>query len=113
MNAAPTRHQFAKLLKVAAQQGIPLTQIPAMTSAEFKTAATPHPDGFGGARDASILATYDREGDFVFVQATTFTRHLLQRAGVKRVKIHAFYKVPVKHCPRVNGLQLAGNAAQA
>ena len=77
---------------------------------DFKTTAAPHPDGFGGARDASILKTYDREGDFVFVQGTIFTRNLLKRAGVKRVKIHAFYKVPVRHCKKVCGLQLNGEA---
>ena len=82
-----------------------------MTACEFRTQAAPHPDGFGGARDASILKTYDREGDFVFVQGTSFTRDLLKRAGVKRLKSHAFYKVPVKHCAKVNGLQLNGEAS--
>lgn len=72
--------------------------------------ASPHPDGFGGARDASILASYDREGDFVFVQGTRRTVGLLQRAGIKRVRAHVFYKVPVKHCPRIGGLQLNGKA---
>lgn len=82
-----------------------------MTSADFKSTSAPHPDGFGGARDASILKTYDREGNFVFVQATSFTKDLLKRAGVKRLRTHAFYKVPVKHCPKINGLQLNGEAS--
>jgi hypothetical protein len=80
-----------------------------MNSADFKTTApAPHPDGFGGARDASILASYDREGDFVMVQAVARTRDLLKRAGVKRVKPHAFYKIPVART--LAGLQLNGNA---
>jgi hypothetical protein len=81
-----------------------------MTSADFKKPAAPHPDGFGGARDASILAAYDREGDFVMVQAVAKTRDLLKRAGVARVKSHAFYKVPVIFCPKLRGLQLNGKA---
>ena len=77
----------------------------------YSDTAAPHPDGFRGARDASILASYDREGDFVFVQAVVRTKDLLKRAGVKRVSLHDFYKVPVRHCPRINGLQLNGSVA--
>jgi hypothetical protein len=80
-----------------------------MNSADFKTTSAPHPDGFGGARDAAILASYDREGDFVFVQAVARTRALLKRAGVARVKSHAFYKVPVVASKA--GLQLNGTAS--
>ena len=83
-----------------------------MTSADFKTATVPHPDGFGGARDAAILASYDREGGFVFVQAVKRTKDLLNRAGFKRLTTHAFYKVPVMRCPKINGLQLAGGKGQ-
>lgn len=81
-----------------------------MTSADFQKATAPHPDGFGGARDAHLLGTYDQEGDFVFVQAVARTRDLLLRAGVKRVKSHAFYKVPVRYDAKVGGLQLNGEA---
>jgi hypothetical protein len=80
-----------------------------MNSADFKKTAAPHPDGFGGARDAAILGAYDREGDFVMVQGMARTKDLLKRAGVKRVKTHAFYKVPVART--LAGLQLNGNAA--
>lgn len=81
-----------------------------MTSADFKTTApAPHPDGFGGARDASILASYDREGDFVFVQSVSRTDALLKRAGIKRPQRHAFYKVPVLRA--LVGLQLNGPAS--
>lgn len=82
-----------------------------MNSADFKTATAPHPDGFGGARDAAMLAAYDQEGDFVFVQSVAKSDDLLKRAGIKRPKRHAFYKVPVRHCKHVNGLQLNGNAS--
>jgi hypothetical protein len=82
-----------------------------MTSADFKKAAAPHPDGFGGTRDASILATYDREGDFVFVQSTSFTDDLIKRAGIKRPRRHAFYKLPVRECEKIRGLQLNGEAS--
>lgn len=82
-----------------------------MNSAAFKTTTTaPHPDGFRGTRDASILATYDREGDFVFVQACAHTRHLLKRAEIPRPRTHSFYKVPVRYCEKVGGLQLNGKA---
>lgn len=99
MNAAPSKQQFAKLLEVCRANGIPMTP--------------PHPDGFGGSRDAAILASYDREGDFVFVQAVKRTKDLLNRAGVKRLRYGYFYKVPVKHCSKVNGLQLNGEATSA
>jgi hypothetical protein len=76
-------------------------------NSEFKNADASHPDGFRGARDASILASYDREGNFVLVQAVDRTKDLLRRAGVRRIRSHEFYKVSVSHCKRVNGLQLA------
>ena len=66
-----------------------------LTSGGSMTA--PHPAGFNGARDAAILA----EGDFYgchglsVIQATARTKPLLHRAGFPRVRMHAFYEVPV------------------
>jgi hypothetical protein len=81
-----------------------------VNSADFKKSAAPHPDGFGGQRDASILKTYDREGDFVMVQSVQRTDGLLKRAGIKRPQRHAFYKVPVIFCEKIRGLQLNAEA---
>jgi hypothetical protein len=59
----------------------------------------PHPDGFGGARDAAILFDYmdaDTAADgVVYVQAVARTANLLKRAGVTRQKRHEFYPVRV------------------
>lgn len=56
-----------------------------------------HPDGFGGARDASILAAGDYYGchGVAVIQATARTKPLLRRAGLSRIKTHAFYEVAV------------------
>jgi len=70
------------------------------------TLTAPHPDGFNGARDASILANYDREGGVVQVQATKRTKGLLHRAGFQRTRTNAFYAVSVRR-DSFNHLQLA------
>ena len=77
-----------------------------MTSADFKKVSAPHPDGFGGARDAAILESYDREGDTVHVQAVVKTRDLLKRAGFPRTTAGNFYQVKVR-VDDFNRLQLA------
>ena len=64
-------------------------------------------DGFHGARDASILSSADRTGGIAHVQATSFTRDLLKRAGVKRVKTHAFYDVAIEWDGKYSRYQLA------
>ena len=58
---------------------------------------TPHPDGFGGARDAAILAAGDYYGclGVCVVQATERTKSLIRRAGFPRIRTHQFYEIPV------------------
>lgn len=67
-------------------------------------------DGFRGARDASLLERYEQLfGLFdgrVPVQATRFTRSLLRRAGLRRIRLMDTYEVPVTR-DRFNRLQLA------
>lgn len=79
-------------------------------------ASTPHPDGFGGARDASILEAYSGwkcgvsdtpAPTSVEVQAVARTRDLLKRAGFKRVATHDFRTVAVRFDEKFNRLQLA------
>ena len=73
-----------------------------MNTAHSTTRPTPHPDGFHGARDASILERYadpipaGATSAIVHVQAVGETRTLLRRAGVKHIRTHAFYPVPVE-----------------
>ena len=61
------------------------------------TAPAKHPDGFNGARDSSILAAcYDSASRACKVQATDRTRDILHRAGFRRVRTGAFYRVKVR-----------------
>ena len=84
-----------------------------MTSADFKKAAAPHPDGFGGARDAVILENYagwkagNKAPATVNVQCVGKTKDLLKRAGFLRTKSGEFYPVKVQHDEKFNRLQLA------
>jgi hypothetical protein len=74
--------------------------------------STPHPDGFGGARDATILESYSgwKAGDepiaSVRVQAVERTKDLLKRAGYTRTRAGEFYEVRVM-VDEHNCLQLA------
>ncbi|MEO5712594.1 MAG: hypothetical protein ABIT37_03825 [Luteolibacter sp.] len=86
-----------------------------MNSADFKKSSAPHPDGFGGARDASILESSHgwKSGMMVpatiEVQATVRNKDLLVRAGwpARGQKRHTFYPVKVRHDEQFNRLQLA------
>jgi len=80
------------------------------TAAPTFSRPAPHPDGFGGARDAAIIDEYMDEETMgtgtVLVQATARTEYLLKRAGVTRQKRHAWYSVRVV-TDRFQRLQLA------
>ena len=78
------------------------------------TAAAPHPDGFGGARGASILEAYSegwkpgmRVPATVHVQVVLRTSGLVKRSGIKRPRTGHFYNIAVRHDAHFNRLQLA------
>lgn len=77
--------------------GVPvLSPLEAARPTRGGSVSAPHPDGFGGVRDARILADSRSDGPGArWVQCTARSRDLLRRAGYSRPAQHEFYSVRV------------------